>query len=372
VGRDWPIDYETLEPFYCDAEELLGVAGPSDDTPFVRSRPYPLPPHRLSRPDRAFKEAYPKHFFAQPCARPTRGLSGRAPACCNAAVCTICPIDSKFTVLNGMKHVYRDPRVELRTGATALRVEVGNKVATGVVFREGERVETARSELVVLGANGIFNPFLLLKSGLDGPQTGKGLVEQTSSTYLLQLNGMDSFQGSTSLTGHGYSLYDGEHRARYAGGLIETSNRPEVRPERGKWLQFLRVKVIFEDLREDRNHVTVSEEDPEKPAAVYRGLSEYAKRGMEAAGQKMVKFVSALPVERMNRMSYRGETEAHMLGTTVMGDRENESVVDRKSVHHRVRNLVVLGGSTFPTAAPANPTLTICALALYSAEGLYG
>ena len=34
VAVDWPIDYEQLEPFYGEAEWLMDVAGPSDDTPF--------------------------------------------------------------------------------------------------------------------------------------------------------------------------------------------------------------------------------------------------------------------------------------------------------------------------------------------------
>jgi choline dehydrogenase-like flavoprotein len=60
-------------------------------------------------------------------------------------------------------------------------------------------------------------------------------------------------------------------------------------------------------------------------------------------------------------------TESHILGTVVMGNDPATSVVDRTLVHHRLRNLVVLGGSAFPTVSPANPTLTISALSLWSA-----
>jgi choline dehydrogenase-like flavoprotein len=57
-------------------------------------------------------------------------------------------------------------------------------------------------------------------------------------------------------------------------------------------------------------------------------------------------------------------SEGHNLGTTRMGDDPATSVVDRHLIHHRVRNLFVLGGSVFPTISPSNPTLTICALSL--------
>jgi choline dehydrogenase-like flavoprotein len=45
VGRDWPISYDDLEPYYCRVEEQLGVAGqndPSRQSPTEGSRPYPM------------------------------------------------------------------------------------------------------------------------------------------------------------------------------------------------------------------------------------------------------------------------------------------------------------------------------------------
>jgi choline dehydrogenase-like flavoprotein len=56
------------------------------------------------------------------------------------------------------------------------------------------------------------------------------------------------------------------------------------------------------------------------------------------------------------------------MGSTVMGNDPAASVVDRYQVHHAVRNLLVLGSGSFPTMAPANPTLTISALALRTAD----
>ena len=61
-GCDWPYDYDTLEPYYCGAEEYLSVCGDDDDCasrgaqekdknhPW-RSKPYPLPPYPWTESD---------------------------------------------------------------------------------------------------------------------------------------------------------------------------------------------------------------------------------------------------------------------------------------------------------------------------------
>src|SRR5258708_2154315 len=45
VGVDWPLSYDDLEPWYCEAESELGVAGlGSADPAAPPSQPFPLPP----------------------------------------------------------------------------------------------------------------------------------------------------------------------------------------------------------------------------------------------------------------------------------------------------------------------------------------
>jgi choline dehydrogenase-like flavoprotein len=84
------------------------------------------------------------------------------------------------------------------------------------------------------------------------------------------------------------------------------------------------------------------------------------------------RVLSPLPVERIEFREAPEDTESHILGGTVMGRDPESSVVDPFLVHHRVRNLLVLGGGTFPTGSPSNPTLTISALALRASENLWG
>jgi choline dehydrogenase-like flavoprotein len=368
VGLDWPLGYDDLETFYQEAEELMAVSGPADAGPFPRRRPYPQPPHRLSDPDKVLKRAYPGQFFEMPTAR-ARTPTRNRPPCCATGTCELCPIDAKFTIANELGSLYADPRVTLLLGATVEEVLHAGSQASGVRFQHEGGTREARGDLVGLGANALFNPHLLLRSGLDHPLLGTRLNEQMSLSVVVHLRGLDSFQGSTSLTGHGYMLYDGPHRARHAACLMETSNLPVLRLERGRWRQRLEIKFIFEDLPDPANRVELARRRPGLPRVRWQGHSEYARRGAEALLASLPRLLAPLPVEEVAHHEYN-ETESHILGTALMGHSPEDSIVDRNLVHHRLRNLLVLGGSAFPTSSPANPTLTIAALSLWAASKL--
>lgn len=61
---------------------------------------------------------------------------------------------------------------------------------------------------------------------------------------------------------------------------------------------------------------------------------------------------------------------SHHLGGAVMGTSPQTSVVDINLKIHSLNNLYVCSGSVFPTSGCANPTYTICALALRLSEHL--
>jgi choline dehydrogenase-like flavoprotein len=370
VGRDWVVSYDELEPFYCDAEDLMSVSGPDASSPYPRSRPYPQPPHRLSDPDRLFKQRFPETFFNQPTARPSRPVDSGRPRCCASGVCFSCPIDSKFTILNSLSQMYKaDPRVTLLTGAEVVGLDVASNRVTGVHYQRDGVDHQVRADLVALGANALFNPFILLRSGITDGTPGQGLVEQVSRNVEVDLKGVDNFQGSTSITGLGYMMYSGDHRRHRAAALMESWNVPLLRDERGRWRQRVRLKFVYEDLPQPTNRVTLGA-DPARPEVEYVAPSEYAQRGVAALEPGLARVLEALPVERYRIRPHVPSSEGHNLGTTAMGDDPSTSVVDRHLVHHRLRNLLVLGGSVFPTISPANPTLTICALSLWAADRL--
>ena len=130
--------------------------------------------------------------------------------------------------------------------------------------------------------------------------------------------------------------------------------------------------AICEDLPEPHNRVTL---DPElrdsdgipAPKIEYtlgensRRMLEHgvarAKQVLEAAGAKFV--ISEAP------MRVAGW---HLMGTARMGDDPSRSVVNGWGRSHDVKNLFIIDGSLFVTAAAVNPTNTIQALALHVAD----
>jgi choline dehydrogenase-like flavoprotein len=371
VGQDWPVTYDALEEYYCDAEEIMSVSGPSDGSPFPRSRPYPLPPHRFTSPDRLLKQHFPDAFFNQPTARPSRPTESGRPRCCASGICSLCPINSKFTILNELNYLYEDPRVTLQTGATVLALDIANNVVTGVRYRSGGAEHVARASVVGLGANALFNPHLLLRSGLTEPAVGRGLAEQVSARVDVFLDGLDNFNGSTSITGNGYMLYSGDHRRERAAALMETWNMVDLRDARGKWRRRVQLNFIFEDLPQASNAVTINAGNAELPDVTYAGPSPYLQRGLDALESQLPPILAALPVESYKVYFGQKSSEGHILGTTPMGGDPSKHVVDADLVHHTVRNLLVLGSSVFPTITPSNPTLTISALSLRAADRLH-
>jgi choline dehydrogenase-like flavoprotein len=368
VGRDWPLRYDDLEPYYAAAERIMEIAGDdANAVMFPRSAPYPQPPHALGAPDRRMREAMSALHFALPSARSSVPGASRG-VCCANATCNLCPTNAKFNVFNGMAGVYADPRVELRTRAEVTALETAGDRITGVRYVQDGREREARGELVVLGANAIFSAAILLRSGITGAATGRYLHEQLGALVEVLLDGLDLGDGGTATTSINYALHDGAHRRERSGVHVVFRNYFEfgLRLEPGRWRQTLPLLLLAENLPEERNSVAVQPGEA-RPLVSHARHSDYAIRGIEHALRQLPELLKPLPVERIEFRGYRPD-EAHVQGTLRMGTDPADSVVDAGLVHHRYRNLVVVGTAVFPSCATANPSLTAAALALRAAE----
>jgi hypothetical protein len=223
----------------------------------------------------------------------------------------------------------------------------------------------------VVGAHGIFSPYILLRSGLRDRALGHYLHEQFSVDVQLNLNGLDSLDGSQQVTGLGVMFHDSTDRSKRAACNVESWNVPWLRAERGRWRQRALIKFIFEDLPSYENYVGVSSEEESKPELYYPAMSKYTQAGLDAVPGLVEQLIDGLPVEDYVVVERVGlGSDAHIQGTTRMGTDPDSSVVDRHLVHHRVRNLVVLGSGAFPSCPAANPTLILSALSVLAARKL--
>lgn len=368
VGEDWPISYDDLANYYSEAERTILVSGPDDlSTHYPHTPRYPQPAHNMSSADRLLKAAMPDQHYSIPSGRLRHAVGARA-ACCSTATCNLCPGNSKMTAHNTLMGVLSDPRVDIVLGAKVDRLDKEAGVVKSAHFTSGEQEYSATGDLFVLGANAIYSPWILLRSGIGGHGVGKYLCEKMFVTVEVYLNGLKHFDGGTGTTCFNLSLLDGEHRREHGAAAILIENRMAygLRPDFGRWREVMPVSAYIEDIPQEQHGISVGD----GPFAVVEPFawSDYAERGKAAFLEKLPEVLSALPVERIE---YRDTSSAsHIQCTTRMGTSAENSVVDGDLIHHELRNLIVVGNSTFPTVGSVNPSLTTAALSLRAADRL--
>jgi choline dehydrogenase-like flavoprotein len=358
VGTDWPFGYDALEPFYAEVEDVMEIAGGGSDHILPRSRPFPYPPHVPSRTDISLRAARPDIWHAAPTARSNGG--SRA-ICCANGICSECPIDAKFTILNGLPRIAPGLTASLLLETEARLVDIEGGSARGIVVRTrgGAEVRIA-ADVVALGANPISNAAILMRSGIRADALGRYLHEQESLSLTVDVVHPNYF-GGTSITGHCYGFYDGPHRAEVGAVLVENFNAPSyLRSDRGRWTERMIIKLIGEDLPRPENRVILNADG--EPEIVWHGHDDYVFRGIYRARDRLQEILP-FPIEAIVDEELV-ETEAHIQGTHRMGADPATSVVDDRSRVHGMTNVLALGAGCFPSCSPANPTLTLSALSL--------
>jgi choline dehydrogenase-like flavoprotein len=139
-----------------------------------------------------------------------------------------------------------------------------------------------------------------------------------------------------------------------------------------RFRHMINIGVMGEDLPEAINEVVL---DPEltdthgipSPLVRYR-LNDNSLRMLEfgvARASDVLEAAGATEILTCNPMRPSGW---HLLGTCRMGHDPRKSVVDEWGRAHDVDNLFIVDGSVFVTSAAVNPTTTIQAVALRTAD----
>lgn len=459
-GRDWPLGYQALEPWYRQAERAIGVAADVADQThhgieFAAGYDYPMrriPPSYSDTmlavaidgmPVRLGEDTVRLKVRSYPAARnsiprgdyhPVGAVDIRPEGqeldpylgerCAGNTSCTpICPIQAKY---NAGKSLAQADRAYLQVVAQA----VGSKLHTdplsgavlGVEYRRYEdpssprhTVHTARGRVYVLAAHAVENAKLMLVSGLGGTSgmLGRNLMDHPSLyAWGLANAHVGPYRGPLSTSGID-DMRGGAFRARHAAFRVDIGNdgwRPttgapdttvvDAVENRGlhgaelrRYLRSIlsrqvRFSINVEQLPSVANRVTV---DPPyldalgnpRPVISY-DIDDYTLAGMAEATRVYREMFARAGIEDCTdpangtwfpEVPYAGGTMryhgmGHFAGTHVMGNDPGSSVVDVDQRSWEHRNLFVVGSGSFPTMGTSNPTLTMAALALRTADRL--
>jgi choline dehydrogenase-like flavoprotein len=409
VADDWPLDYARLEPYYAQNDRMMGVAGLAGDPAYPPKEP-PLPPVPLGRLGETIARGFNAlgwHWSPSDSAIATREYEGRA-RCINLGPCiTGCAQGAKGSTDVTYWPAAVRAGVRLRTRCRVREVTLRpDGMADGVIYYDAEGVERRqRAEIVVLACNGIGTPRLLLNSrsalfpdglanrsgqlgrnlmlhpyamvvgtfgerleGYKGP-TGCGLwsqefYETDRSRGFVRGYSFELLRGVGPLSSAlwGFSLgrlpWGDRHHAAYAALFDHSAG----------------LLAICEDLPEPHNRVTlhpslVDGNGIPAPKIQYR-LSENSKRMLEHGVARATEVLEAAGAREVFSEAPMRVAGWHLMGTARMGRDPERSVVNEWGRCHDVRNLFVIDGSVFVTAAAVNPTCTIQALALHVADSI--
>ena len=136
------------------------------------------------------------------------------------------------------------------------------------------------------------------------------------------------------------------------------------------------LQICCEDLPEECNTVTLDADLKDSngiPAPkIQYTISENTGKMLDHGVERAKEVLDAAGAREMMWSHQRRNAGWHLLGTARMGDDPATSVVDRWGRSHDVPNLFIIDGSIFVTGACVNPTPTIQALALRTADYLKG
>jgi len=411
---DWPITYETLEPFYERAEWELGVAGDgrSIQAEIPRMRNYPLPPVPPSPHTVALQHGARQLGWGTapvPLLINTEPYGGRA-ACIECKYCVgfACPTDAKTGTQNTViPRALATGNCELRTSAVAETIETddrGNVIGVSYFVNSSgtPQRETARSKLVIVSAGAIESARLLLNSrssfhpgglGNEHDQVGRNLQGHLyPRAYGLSptrvFNGIGP--GVTVAT----IRFNHDNPGIIGGGMLaDDFIKPPIDfwydslpPDLPRWgvanKRFMRdnytrvmhVRGPVQDIPNPDGRVTIDEAVRDTwgiPVARLSGTTHAATvESAEFMRERGEEWLRASGCERVwsTQPGLILSGRQHQAGTCRMGNEAKTSVTDEWGRVHNHDNLFVVDGSLHVTNGGFNPVLTIMALAFRSAE----
>jgi choline dehydrogenase-like flavoprotein len=385
----WPIDYDTLEPYYERAERLYQVHGQHGVDPSEASRdPYPCAPIPHS-PGMARIVERLREQGLHPSPLPLGLLRpGEPGGCilCNTCNSFACKLHAKSEAdVCCMRQAIQQPNVRLWTSAHARRLltdPTGRKIEAVEVERNGETLRVEAS-LFVVSCGAVNSAALLLRSAnASHPQglgNSSGLVGTRYMAHLAtMMQGFHPFRKNETVFQKTVAINDYYFRGpdtHYPLGHIQSQGRTHgvmaqtVAPSIPLWAYDAWVArgvdwlVMSEDLPRAENRVTLAPDG--RIRLQYRPNNVKAHQTLVKETKRLLRRLGFWVVVTH---SHKHKNTTHQCGTLCFGTDPRQSVLDPYCRSHEIDNLFVVDASFFPSSAAVNPGLTIAAQALRVAD----
>ncbi len=349
----WPLDYGALEPYYCDAETLLGAAGEAPDpaSPFPRTCHYPheipgatLPDDLLADPRLRF-ERIPFTMRSGKWA-PVRLAESEIPRFESRPGATLLAGHRALCLRMGSRDRVRELEVEIADGsrrslaARAFVLAAGPAEIPRLLFatRDSAHPDGLGNASGLLGAHVTAHP--RFRSQLQNPDAvarWPGLMRSNSLTPRLRAEGLLAASFDLHL-----------HRDR-----VSIDAMTEVEPRRANRFEWRAASGATG-----------------APSLGFRfALSDLDRRTIARALEVQRRLVRAFLPPGAEEPGVE-RTWFHPAGSCRMAADPALGVVDPACRVFGADNVYVAGAAVFPSAGSGNPTLTLVALALRLADEL--
>ena len=402
VSPAWPIDYDTLAPYYERAEAMYHVHGAAGVDPTEPPRgpfPHPPVPHAPGMADIVERiRAQGLHPSPLPLGLIRPGESGGCRLCgtCNSFPCQIgAKADSEAC---GIQDAVARENVTLQTGARVTRVltDPGGRRVESVEIEHDGQTRQVGATLVVLSAGAVNSAALLLRSSTE--RHPRGLANSSDlvgRNYMAHLSTMlegfrpafrtnaDEFQKTVAINDfylrgpRGYPLGQIQAQGRTHAVMAKVVGDSWTYRHVHLWRWIPRWAyaewvaratdwlAMTEDLPTPDNRVRLLPDG--RIAVEYRPNNLTAHAELVEAWRRVLSGLGYWSPKVFAHYSGVRNT-THQCGTLCFGSDPASSVLDPFCRTHDVGNLFVVDASFFPSSAAVNPGLTIIAQALRVAD----
>ncbi|MEM7024419.1 MAG: GMC family oxidoreductase [Pseudomonadota bacterium] len=408
AADDWPISYADLEPYYDLNDGVMGCSGISGDPANPPRAERQMPPVPIGKDGAMMASAFDRlgwHWW------PSDSYVNSIPYGKGRGACNFCGVNvmgcyqraKSSTDLTYWPRAI-DHGVELLTGRRVARITTDSTGrATGVdYFDENGAPRHRAARCVILAANGVGTPRLLLLSKSDAHPAGlansSGLVGRNLmfhpyaavagvfpkhnepwvgpiANIILSQEFYETDETRGFVRGYTLQMNRGQGpawtaRGGFANRIPWGDRHHQVMAER--FGNMVGLGILGDDLPEEHNTVTLDAQLKDSsglpaPKITYR-VSDNSRKLLDHAIEKGAQVMREAGAKEVLASPLLPNTGWHLMGTARMGDDPKRSVFDRNGQAHDVDNLFAVDGSLFVTGGAVNPTPTIQALALRTAN----